>query len=164
MTPRKLVTALLVAGVCVFALSAMLSRPGTAATDIGILVDGKEHRLSSLKGKVVLLDFWATWCGPCRMSMPGIQQLYTEKRDKGFEVLGVAIERDSNAPVRQVLEALGVTYPAGFPVSKQEVEAYNPSGLPTMVLVDRGGRIRWRQEGYSQQLEQELRALVEELL
>src|SRR5258706_8954415 len=60
------------------------------APDIGVKTGSGQVKLSDLRGKVVLLDFWATWCGPCRMSIPGIERLYEQKKARGFEVLGIS--------------------------------------------------------------------------
>jgi thiol-disulfide isomerase/thioredoxin len=123
-------------------------------------------RLSSLKGKVVLIDFWATWCGPCRMSIPAVQRLYEKYRGRGFDVMGVAIEHDDGSNVPAFVKAMGMTYPVGLPTSRQEIIDYSPDSLPMMVLVDKKGHIRWIQSGYGggteELLEEKIRVLLGE--
>lgn len=141
-------------------------RKANAAPDIGLRTPGGEIvRLSQFKGKVVLVDLWATWCAPCRMSIPSLQKLYEKHRDKGFVVMGVAPgENDGGAQVPAFLKGMGVTYPAGLPLSAEEVKKYDSGSLPHMVLVDRGGQIAWHQSGYDEEVEKELARQVESLL
>jgi thiol-disulfide isomerase/thioredoxin len=138
------------------------------ATDISITAanaGGKTVSLSSLKGKVVLIDFWATWCGPCRMSIPGIQKLYAKLHDKGFEVLGVALERDGGEQLPSFIQQMKMTYPAGKYTSKDAVTAYPVGSIPQMVLIDKKGKIGWLpQAGYSTDMETELENQVNKLL
>ncbi|HXG22925.1 MAG TPA: TlpA disulfide reductase family protein [Chthonomonadales bacterium] len=121
-------------------------------------------RLSSLKGKVVLIDFWATWCSPCRMSIPGVQRLYEKYRGQGFDVMGVAIEHDDGSRVPEFVQAMGMTYPVGLPTSRQEIMDYSPDSLPMMVLVDKKGHIRWIQSGYGGGTEDLLEEKIQTLL
>jgi thiol-disulfide isomerase/thioredoxin len=128
---------------------------------------GQSLKLSDLRGKVVLLDFWATWCGPCRMSMPGIEKLYKSKHAKGFEVMGVALEQDGGSQIPGVVKELGITYPVGMPISIDSVRRYTSGSIPQMVLIDREGKIRWGQPGYDPistdaVLEQKVTDLLEE--
>jgi thiol-disulfide isomerase/thioredoxin len=125
---------------------------------------GGRTALSDLRGKVVLIDFWATWCGPCRMSIPGIQKLYTKYRDRGFEVLGVALERDDGSQIPAFVKEMGMTYPVGMPAQRELVNGYDPRSIPLMVLVDRAGNIQWRQEGFSRDIEAEIESRVTNLL
>ena len=128
------------------------------------VIDGEKTSLADLKGKVVLIDFWGTWCGPCRTSIPGIQRMYQKYKDRGFEVLGVAMETDGGKQVPAFVKEMGMTYKVGFPTSGSEMEAYDPSSVPLMVLVDKQGEIQMRVPGYSPGLEQEIDSKIESLL
>lgn len=139
------------------------ARSAGPAPDLAIATPGGVLRLADLKGRVVLIDFWATWCGPCRAAMPHVQALYASRRARGFEVLGVALDEDDRA-LRAVARDLGVTYPVGRPVSRGSVDAYGATSLPRLVLVDRRGVIRWRQTGFGRGSESALAARVDQLL
>lgn len=130
--------------------------------------DGKPLSLSSLKGKVVLVDLWATWCGPCRMSIPGTVALYKKHHGDGLEVVGVALEEDDGSNVRPFAKQYGMTYPVGLPTSADAVrelqQRVGSGGIPLMALVDKKGVIRYVQRGYAPGVEQEIETQVETLL
>lgn len=106
--------------------------------------------LSGQKGKVVLLNFWATWCGPCRMEMPGLVKAYEKLHDKGFIVLGLSVDSpdprkpNSQVEVRNIVKSFvasnNVPYPVGLanPLSSQ---AYSVTAIPASYLIDREGKV-----------------------
>ena len=136
-----------------------LGVPGTEAypfetTDI----DGKPFRLADLRGKVVLLDFWASWCAPCRASNPHLKDLYAEYKDKGFEIVCIAdddssldawhkaIEKDGIGAFRHVLR--GLKWKDGKPDKSTDIsDRYGIHFLPTKILVDKDGMIIGRYGG-----------------
>lgn len=111
-------------------------------------LEGNDFSLSETKGKVVILDFWATWCPPCRMEIPHFQELYEEYGDEGLVVLGVALDRGGAADVKPFVEANGVTYPVVIG-DQQVVSAYGGiRGIPTTFIIDRQGGIVSKAVGY----------------
>ena len=103
--------------------------------------DGKLVHLSDYRGKVVLLDFWATWCGPCRIEIPWFMEMQRKNKDKGFEVLGVAMDDDGWEAVKPFLQELSVNYRIVMG-NDATAQAYGGvDALPTTFLIDRAGRI-----------------------
>jgi peroxiredoxin len=103
--------------------------------------DGKVVHLSDYKGKVVLLDFWATWCGPCKIEIPWFTDLQRKNKDRGFEVLGVSMDEDGWEAVKPFLADLEVNYRV---VMGNDTTAQLYGGvdaLPTTFLIDRAGKI-----------------------
>lgn len=137
---------------------------GKDAPDIGVKAAGKEVKLSEFKGKVVLLDFWATWCGPCRMSIPGIQRLYEKDKSKGFEVIGISKDEEDGPAIKAFITDLGMTYAAGLPIKKEMLASYESESIPYAVIVDKKGQVRWSQAGWSTGVEAEMEEMVEKLL
>ncbi|HVT13379.1 MAG TPA: TlpA disulfide reductase family protein [Fimbriimonadaceae bacterium] len=105
----------------------------------------KTVSLADFKGKTVLLDFWATWCGPCNAAMPEVQMLWDKYRDKGLEV--VAITHEDRQTVLAFHKAKGYTYPVYLESDAKADEAYGVDGIPKFVLI-RNGRIIWQSDGY----------------
>jgi thiol-disulfide isomerase/thioredoxin len=110
-----------------------------------LTMDGKTVSLSDYKGKVVLLDFWATWCGPCRMAMPGLQKMHESMKSKGLVVLGVSLDRNPPVQVPPFLTKMGITYTnfADNPKDPSSLK-WNVQAIPSLYLIDRKGNIvRW---------------------
>ena len=105
-------------------------------------VDGKEVRLSQYKGKVVLVNFWATWCKPCRVEIPTLNALYRDYKDQGFVVLGVSVDSEV-AAVKPFARVMKMNYPVLIGAGHEDLgNAFGPFlGFPTSVLVKRDGAI-----------------------
>jgi peroxiredoxin len=99
-------------------------------------------RLSAYAGQVVLLNFWATWCPPCRTEMPGIQRLYTRFKERGFVVLAVSVDTAGEGTVTSFATEQGLTFPIALDAAMTVATRYSVRGLPSTVLLDRRGRIR----------------------
>lgn len=96
--------------------------------------------LSDYHGKVVLIDIWASWCGPCRVSFPLYDQLYKELKSKGFVILAINTDTDLDK-AKDFLKTTGVSYPILSDPDAQVVSQFNPSTMPYAVLIDRSGNI-----------------------
>jgi thiol-disulfide isomerase/thioredoxin len=112
----------------------------------GERLDGKAFKLSDLKGKVVVVNFWASWCAPCRGEAPSLEQVYTENKDKGVEFIGVNF-KDSKANAEAFERKFKVTYPSLFDADGQVTLAFRevpPSAIPSTLVLDRQGRVAAR--------------------
>jgi peroxiredoxin len=123
--------------------------------------DGRVASLSDYGGSVVLVNFWATWCPPCRDEIPHFEEAYRAYKDEGLVVLGVNYQ-ESAAEIEPFVEGLGITYPILLDESGMVAKEYRAVGLPTSVFVDRDGVIQVRHSGYLSegQLEQYLSKLL----
>lgn len=99
-----------------------------------------------LRGKVVLVNFWATWCPPCRVEMPGFQKVYERKRDEGFVILGISTDAASD-DVRSFLAERNITYPVAMAAGNVTQRFGGANVLPTSFLIDRNGKIRHEVRG-----------------
>lgn len=113
-------------------------------------VDGKKVSLSDLKGKVVLLNFWATWCGPCRQEMPDIVKLYNSHKDRGLVVLGLSTD-EKQENLDAFLKENPLPYPVGR-VTRDEAAPFGVKSLPTSILIDRSGTVVFDIDGYDPNL------------
>lgn len=125
--------------------------------------DGGEVRLSELKGQVVMINFWATWCGPCRQEMPLLEQLQAKYEPLGFTLLGVNVEPDSTAAVAW-LKGVPVTFPILFDTRNTVAESFGVQGMPSSVFVDREGRVRYVHRGYKSGDEAQYADLIRSLV
>jgi peroxiredoxin len=119
--------------------------PGMEAPEIAMSdPEGVTRRLSDLRGKVVLIDFWASWCSPCRRENPNVVKLYNKYKDQGFEIFSVSLDKDGNA-WRKAIKDDGLAWPNHVSDLKQWQSAagrtYGIMSIPATVLVDREGKI-----------------------
>lgn len=152
---------------------AALPTRGQTAPEIGVAewIGQTPVKLSDLRGRVVLLDFWATWCGPCRVTMPHLETLHQKYKDKGLFVLGLTryyspaeMKQQELAQLREYKKQTKASY--GFAVSPSDADAlkYGVLSIPTAVLIDRHGRVRHLSVGFSPAIQEELVAMVKKLL
>ncbi|RLA24922.1 MAG: TlpA family protein disulfide reductase [Gammaproteobacteria bacterium] len=152
----------------IFAASSLASSTleGQSAPDFVLKSSsGNNLRLSEYRGDVVMINFWATWCGPCRQEMPLLDDLYGRYQRVGFTLLGVNIDDDSRRAMKMI-EELGVNFPVLFDESKDVSKLYAVEAMPVTVLVDREGTVRHVHHGYKPGYEEkyltEIRALLRE--
>lgn len=168
MAPTKTLTRRL----ATLALGAALAVPALAVTPSGpapafelASMGGKPVNLAQYKGQVVMINFWATWCGPCRQEMPLLEQLHKKYKPMGFTMIGVNVEPDSTLAANW-LKTTPVTFPILFDTKSDVSKLYAVSGMPSTVIVDRKGNLRWLHRGYKPGDENEylnqIRALVRE--
>ena len=125
-------------------------------------VGGEKIELSHYSGDVVLLNFWATWCGPCREEMPMLVNLQNDLDSRGFQVIGVSVDEEGEAVVESFLEDFPLNYPVVIDEGELAAEYGAQYAVPTTVLIDRAGRVRHRVLGLVE--EAELAGIVNELL
>ena len=118
---------------------------GDPAPDVlAATLDGEEMALSDLRGKVLLVNLWATWCAPCRFETPFLQSLYGEYRERGLEVVGISVDDAGfEDTVREFTGEHGVTYTILHDPGMSSMDAYHAVGLPASYLIDRDGTIRF---------------------
>lgn len=110
-------------------------------------LDGQPFDVNAKRGQVVLLNVWATWCGPCRYEVPELQALHEKYRARGFEVVGVSVDEDGADAVKQFVTENKITYPIVLDSAGRVANVLRTTVLPTSVIIDRDGRIIWRKIG-----------------
>lgn len=103
-------------------------------------INNKLLRLSDFKGKTVMLNFWATWCGPCIKEMPSMEQLYRRFKDKGFIIISIA-SGENKESVTSFIEKINITFPALLDTDLKVTDSYNVWALPTTYFIDKKGKI-----------------------
>lgn len=124
-------------------------------------LNGKSVTLSDYKGKVMIIDFWATWCPPCRKEIPGLIALYDAYKAKGLVVLGISMD-DSTSDIKKFARKIGMNYPILIGKGHDDLEpAFGPLPLPNTFVISRDGRICFKHEGLTEkeELEKEIGTL-----
>lgn len=144
---------------------ALAERQSTEAPDWTVEdLDGKRVALADLRGKVVIIDFWATWCGPCRKTMPLLDKFFTESLPAGVAVFGMNVwERGGTAKVKPYIQERGYKFPVLYGTD-DIATAYGVRGIPTLVVIDQQGKIAYRHIGYDPTLPEVLSWQTKELL
>jgi peroxiredoxin len=121
---------------------------GSTPTFAVTTLEGDTLRSDDLRGRVVIVNFWATWCPPCRIEVPSLQSLWEVRRDDGVVVLGLSMDRGGRAAVDAFLRERGVTYPVAMADRAVESAFGGVPGLPTTFILDADGTVRHRVYGY----------------
>ena len=144
--------------------SALAVATASAAPDFTLrTVSGPNMRLQEQRGQVVMINFWATWCGPCRQEMPHLSKLYEKYRASGFVLMGVNVDDDARNAV-DLAAKLGVKFPVLLDTDKKVSKQYELITMPSTVLIDRDGKVRYVHRGYQNGLEETYEKQVRELL
>jgi len=160
----------LIRPILILLLSSVLLAGITARADPGVAPDfalqsrdGGTVSLAQLRGQVVMINFWATWCGPCREEMPHLEALHQRYAALGFTLLGVNVEENSE-DAKEWLEETPVSFSILFDPENYVSELYDVVAMPSTVLVDRQGNLRFShhgyQPGYENEYQTQIRALI----
>jgi thiol-disulfide isomerase/thioredoxin len=153
------------------ALVAILLTASASALDLGDVPppidlpdqDGKRVELDKLRGKLVIVDFWASWCAPCKQEMPELDKLYKKYGQQGLVVVGVNIDR-SEKKMRSFLESSPVSFPVVHDEGLKRAARYEPSVMPSSYFIGKAGRIEYIHRGFRKKDLPELEARVQKLL
>lgn len=137
---------------------------GTSPPEIGLTAfDGSRVSLPALRGKVVVVDFWASWCAPCKQEMPVLESLYKRFKAQGLVIVGVSVDND-RANAQRFIREVGVSFPIVHDADHSVAGRFKPPKMPTSYVIDKTGKIRFIHGGYrsedAQKLEQEITSLL----
>jgi len=124
---------------------------------------GQQAALSQYKGQVVMVNFWATWCGPCQQEMPLLDQMYKKYKPAGFTLIGVNVDKEAPA-VKDLMSRKPVSFPVLLDPANQVSKAYHVDEMPSSVLIDRKGEIRYIHRGYRPGDENEYQDRIRQLI
>jgi peroxiredoxin len=143
--------------------AAAVTASGAAPDFTLATLGGSNLRLQEQRGQVVMINFWASWCGPCRVEMPHLTRLYEKYRSAGFTVFAINIDEDPHKAAN-VAKQLGMRFPVLLDTEKKVSRLYDLSTMPSTVLVDRDGRVRYVHRGYRDGYEETYDKQIRELL
>ena len=110
-------------------------------------LDGSAFDLASQKGNVVLLNLWATWCGPCRFEIPELDKLHRTYVSRGFKVIGISVDQGGAKDVKPFVEDQKISYPIALDPEGKLADILHTGNIPTSVLIDRAGKVVWKHVG-----------------
>ncbi len=149
--------------ICCVSTAGAAAVPGPAPDFTLRSMSGKNLKLSELAGNVVLINFWASWCGPCREEMPLLNALHNKYQPLGFTVIGVNVEEQSEM-ARGFLKDFPVDFPILLDNKNRVSQLYEVVAMPTTVVVDRDGKMRFLHKGYKSGDEKKYRDKVKKLI
>lgn len=150
-TPKALLLTLCALCLATVTLPSFAAKVGQSAptTELESITGGPPVDLADYKGQVVLVDFWASWCPPCIKSLPLFNEMRTELKDYGFEVLAINMDEDKNEGLK-FYNKLGVSFPSGYDPTGKMAELWGVEAMPTSFLVDRQGKVRMEHKGFKE--------------
>ena len=125
--------------------------------------EGRNLRLGEQRGQVVLVNFWASWCGPCKQEMPHLNRLYDKYRSSGFTLLAVNIDDDARVGAATAGK-WGLRFPVLLDADKTVTRLYDLGAMPSTVLIDRDGKVRYLHRGYREGTEEAYERQIRELV
>lgn len=138
--------------------------PQAAAPDFTLRsAEGRNLRLAEQRGQVVLVNFWASWCGPCKVEMPHLNKLYDKYRASGFTLLAVNIDDDARVG-SATAQRWGLKFPVLLDADKSVSRLYDLGSMPATVLIDRDGKVRYLHRGYRDGVEDTYERQIRELV
>ena len=147
-----------------FAGNAISAELNKSAPDFTLkALSGENVRLKELSGQVVLINFWASWCGPCRKEMPLLDELHAKYSDLGFTVLGVNVEQQ-NQKAKEFINELNVSFPILLDEQNTVSKLYDVEAMPTTVVIDRNSNLRYVHYGYQAGDEKRYKKMVKALI
>jgi peroxiredoxin len=158
---KRCTMAAIVISSAAFAASGDASGPAPAFTLTALT--GQQAALSQYKGQVVMVNFWATWCGPCQQEMPLLDQMYKKYKPAGFTLIGVNVDKDA-PPVKELMARKPVSFPVLLDPANQVSKAYHVDEMPSSVIIDRKGEIRYIHRGYRPGDENEYQDRIRQLI
>ena len=164
---KTLATILMIATLALaFSLPAVaLTSRGEQAPDFTLTtLDGsREISLSELAGKVVYIDFWASWCGPCRKALPEVQALWDEYRGENFQMIGVNLDRKIEAGLKYV-QSKNVTFPSVFDEGGSVSTEYGVRSIPSMIIIGPDGKVAYSEVGFNPKKLPDIKKVIEGLM
>lgn len=161
---KTLLTKSLLASFFFIATSVNALELGQPAPDFTLKsMAGTNLKLTEQRGKIIVINFWASWCGPCRKEMPVLQKFYDKYQDLGVSVWGVNVEQENQAG-RDFLADLNLSFPILFDASNTISAMYQVEAMPTTVIVDRDGLVRYAFKGYKSGYEKKYAKAIKKLI
>ncbi|MFV8780899.1 TlpA family protein disulfide reductase [Microbulbifer sp. SA54] len=158
---RKLIAALCASAALLAGAPSMAKAPASDFT-LASLKDGN-LRLSEQRGDVIMLNFWASWCGPCREEMPLLNDLHARYESAGFKVWGVNVDANRD-DAQAMLKKIPVEFPVLFDGESQVSQLFGVEAMPSSVFIDRDGNVRYVHKGYRSGDEAEYKKIIKELI
>ena len=164
MMKNKMMNVVLIALLSVFSSAASAESLSGLATDFTLKSNqGKNIRLQDLRGQVVMLNFWASWCGPCRQEMPLMDDIFKKYESLGFTILAVNVDEDS-ADADAFLKSVPVSFPVLYDNESKVSEMFAVDAMPTSIMIDRDGNKRYLHRGYKPGYEIEYAKQIKSLI
>lgn len=137
---------------------------GTQATDFTLKsMTGENTRLAEQRGNIIVLNFWASWCGPCRKEMPVLQSFHDQYSDLGVQVWGINVEQENQAG-RDFIQGIDISFPIFFDEKNTLSASYKVEAMPTTIIVDRNGQIRFVFQGYKDGYDKKYAKAIKQLI